>query len=118
MPPRQSRIRTFRSVICAVLVSSSGIGCNGAACANVRYRSGPERAALAPLGKLAGPVGPLPAWALTKARAKPGDLVRETNSDFYSWSPQVLTRHGNPVAVLASARMVLYPRLPATAWTS
>jgi hypothetical protein len=72
-------------------------------------RSGPEWAALAPLGELAGPVDQLPAWSLTAARPKLGDLVREISSDFYSWSPQVLTRHGVPVAILASARMVLYP---------
>jgi prevent-host-death family protein len=72
-------------------------------------RSGPEWAALAPVGELAGPVDRVPAWSLTAARPKLGDLVREISADYYSWNPQVLTRHGVPVAVLASARMVLYP---------
>ncbi|MFD8534142.1 hypothetical protein ACFV0L_42715 [Streptosporangium canum] len=65
-----------------------------------------EWAALVPLAEVTGPMTGLPAWPLSGARAKLGDLVRHA-ADRAGGTPLLLTRHRTPIAALIAANQLI-----------
>ncbi|MGI5324469.1 type II toxin-antitoxin system Phd/YefM family antitoxin [Actinomadura nitritigenes] len=58
-----------------------------------------------PISNVSAPLDSLPAWPLSEARAKLGDVVRKATSAPMP-RPQILTRHGRPVlAVIAATEL-------------
>ncbi|MEV0390300.1 type II toxin-antitoxin system prevent-host-death family antitoxin [Nonomuraea sp. NPDC050643] len=65
-----------------------------------------EWAALVPMSEVPGLLSGLPVLSLSTARAKLGELVRQTAQP-YDEGPLLLTRHRTPVVALVAARRLL-----------